>query len=327
MGAVDKIRRPIEKEMEVFEDKFRENMSSGVAMLDRVLYYLVGRKGKQMRPMFVFLTAKMIAGEDKPTLDSTYRAASLIELGHTASLVHDDVVDDSDKCRNFFSVNAIWKNKIAVLVGDFMLTRALTLAIDNEEFDMLRVVGHTAQSMAEGELLQIEKAKHLNITEEVYYEVIRGKTAVLISSCCAIGAISVGASKDMVELMSRFGLLCGMAFQIKDDLFDYTEDHIGKPTGIDIREQKMTLPLIYVLNTVSREERKWMINIVKKHNKDKKRVKELIKYVQEHGGLEYATAKMNEFKEQALDILKSFPESPARLSLEEMVRYCTERKL
>ena len=325
MGAVEKIRRPIEEEMDIFEKKFRENMSSGVPLLDRVLYYLIGRKGKQMRPMFVFLTAKMLSGVS--ATDSTYRAASLIELGHTASLVHDDVVDDSDQRRNFFSVNAIWKNKIAVLVGDFMLTRALTLAIDNEEFDMLRVVGHTAQQMAEGELLQIEKAKHLNITEDLYYQVIKGKTAVLISSCCAIGAISVGSEKKVVDDMREFGLLCGMAFQIKDDLFDYTEDHIGKPTGIDIREQKMTLPLIYVLNTVSKEERKWIIDIVKKHNKDKQKVKQLIAFVKQHKGLEYATAKMNQYKDQALAILDQYPQSPSKDSLAEMVRYCTERKI
>lgn len=325
MGVVDIIRRPIEEEMDIFENKFRENMSSGVPLLDRVLYYLIGRKGKQMRPMFVFLTAKMLSGGI--ATESTYRAASLIELGHTASLVHDDVVDDSDQRRNFFSVNAVWKNKIAVLVGDFMLTRALTLAIDHEEFDMLRVVGHTAQQMAEGELLQIEKAKHLNITEDVYYQVIKGKTAVLISSCCAIGAISVGAKKEVVDDMREFGMLCGMAFQIKDDLFDYTEDHIGKPTGIDIREQKMTLPLIYVLNTVNKEQRKWVINIVRRHNKDKRKVKELISFVQENNGLQYATQKMNEYKEKALAILEKYADSPAKNSLSEMVRYCTERKI
>lgn len=326
MGAVEIIRRPIEVEMETFEKKFREAMSSGVPLLDRVLYYIVGRKGKQMRPMFVFLTAKMLSG-GREAEDPTYRAASLIELGHTASLVHDDVVDDSDQRRNFFSVNAIWKNKIAVLVGDFMLTQALTLAIDHEEFDMLRVVGHTAKEMAEGELLQIEKAKKLNITEDVYYDVIRGKTATLISSCTAIGAISVGADKQTVEKMRDFGMMCGMAFQIKDDLFDYTEEKIGKPTGIDIREQKMTLPLIHVLNKVPKDQRKWMINIVKKHNRDKKRVRELINFVRENGGLDYAAAKMEDFKRRALDILSGYPESHARASLEEMVRYCTERKI
>lgn len=326
MGAVEMIRRPIEAEMDVFEKKFRDAMSSGVPLLDRVLYYIVRRKGKQMRPMFVFLTAKMLGGE-APLPEATYRAATLIELGHTASLVHDDVVDESDRRRNFFSVNAVWKNKIAVLVGDYMLTQALTLAVDYGEFDMLREVGHTAKQMSEGELLQIEKARRLNITEEVYYDVIRGKTASLIGACTAVGAISVGADKATVDRMRELGLLCGMAFQIKDDLFDYTEEKIGKPTGIDIREQKMTLPLIYVLNQVPKDERKWMVNIVKRHNKDKKRVRELIDFVRSHGGLEYAEAKMNAFKDRAMDILSQCPSSQARTSLEEMVRYCTERKI
>ena len=208
-----------------------------------------------------------------------------------------------------------------------MLTQALTLAVDYGEFDMLREVGHTAKRMSEGELLQIEKARRLNITEEVYYDVIRGKTASLIGACTAVGAISVGADKATVDRMRELGLLCGMAFQIKDDLFDYTEEKIGKPTGIDIREQKMTLPLIYVLNQVSKDERKWMVNIVKRHNKDKKRVRELIDFVRSHGGLEYAEAKMNAFKDQAMDILSQCPSSQARTSLEEMVRYCTERKI
>ena len=312
--------------MDAFEKKFLEVMSSGVPLLDRVLYYIVRRKGKQMRPMFVFLTAKMLAG-DRPLTDSTYRAASLIELGHTASLVHDDVVDESDKRRNFFSINAVWKNKIAVLVGDYMLTQALTLAVDYGEFDMLREVGHTAKQMSEGELLQIEKARRLNITEESYYEVIRGKTASLIAACTAVGAISVGSDKETVDRLRRLGLLCGMAFQIKDDLFDYTEEKIGKPTGIDIRERKMTLPLIYVLNKVDKDRRKWMINIVKRHNKDKKRVRELIGFVKEEGGLAYAEAKMNQFKDEAMEILSAYPDNQPKRSLEEMVRYCTERKI
>lgn len=312
--------------MDVFEEKFLAAMSSGVPLLDRVLYYIVRRKGKQMRPMFVFLTAKMLSGQT-PLGDSTYRAASLIELGHTASLVHDDVVDESDRRRNFFSVNAIWKNKIAVLVGDFMMTQALHLAVDYGEYDMLREISHTARQMAEGELLQIEKARRLNITEDSYYEVIRGKTASLISACTAVGAISVGADKTTVDTLRQLGLLCGMAFQIKDDLFDYTEDKIGKPTGIDIREQKMTLPLIYVLNKVPKDQRKWMINIVKRHNKDKKRVRELIGFVRQQGGLEYAEQRMNDFKNQALEILSHYPRNEARASLEQMIRYCTERKI
>ena len=326
MGSVEIIRRPIEAEMDVFEEKFLAAMSSGVPLLDRVLYYIVRRKGKQMRPMFVFLTAKMLAG-DRPLNDATYRAASRIELGHTASLVHDDVVDESDKRRNFFSVNAIWKNKIAVLVGDYMLTQALSLAMEHDEYDMLREISRTARQMAEGELLQIEKARRLNITEDSYYEVIRGKTASLIGACTAVGAISVGADKATADTMREFGLLCGMAFQIKDDLFDYTEEKIGKPTGIDIREQKMTLPLIHVLNKVPKDRRKWMIHIVKHHNKDKKRVRELIDFVRREGGLDFAAARMDEFKDRAMAILARYPQSEARSSLEEMVRYCTERKI
>jgi octaprenyl-diphosphate synthase len=310
--------------MELFEKKFYEAMSSKVALLNRITYYIVNRKGKQMRPMFVFLVAKMTSGAG--VNERTYRGASVIELIHTATLVHDDVVDDSNRRRGFFSINALWKNKIAVLVGDYLLSKGLLLSIDNGDFDLLQIISVAVREMSEGELLQIEKARRLDITEEVYYEIIRKKTATLIASCCALGARSVTDDMEEVENMRLFGELIGMAFQIKDDLFDYSEEAIGKPTGIDIKEQKMTLPLIHVLNTCSPKEKSWVINSVKNHNKDKKRVKEVINFVKERNGLGYAEAKMQEFREQALVLLRNYPESEFKSALELMVNYVIERK-
>ncbi|SHJ47019.1 octaprenyl-diphosphate synthase [Pseudozobellia thermophila] len=310
--------------MELFETKFREAMSSKVALLNRITYYIVNRKGKQMRPMFVFLTAKLLSNGE--VNERTYRGASVIELIHTATLVHDDVVDESSKRRGFFSINALWKNKIAVLVGDYLLSKGLLLSIDNGDFDLLRIISVAVREMSEGELLQIEKARRLDITEAVYYDIIRQKTATLIAACCSLGACSVKPDTEHVETFREFGELCGMAFQIKDDLFDYGEDKIGKPTGIDIKEQKMTLPLIYTLNHCSKSERRWLINSIKNHNKDKKRVKEVIAFVKDRGGLEYAVEKMLEFKERALAILRSYPESEYRSSLELMVNYVVDRK-
>lgn len=269
--------------MELFETKFREAMSSKVALLNRITYYIVNRKGKQMRPMFVFLTAKMLSNGE--VNERTYRGASVIELIHTATLVHDDVVDDSNKRRGFFSINALWKNKIAVLVGDYLLSKGLLLSIDHGDFDLLKIISVAVREMSEGELLQIEKARRLDITEEVYYDIIRQKTATLIAACCSLGACSVKPDSNDVEVFREFGELCGMAFQIKDDLFDYGEEKIGKPTGIDIKEQKMTLPLIYALNNCSKSEKKWLINSVKNHNKDKKRVKEVIAFVKKKWGI------------------------------------------
>ena len=311
--------------MELFEKKFHESMSSKVALLNRITYYIVNRKGKQMRPMFVFLTAKMISSGD--VNERTYRGASVIELIHTATLVHDDVVDDSNKRRGFFSINALWKNKIAVLVGDYLLSKGLLLSIDNNDFDLLKIISVAVREMSEGELLQIEKARRLDITEEVYYEIIRQKTATLIAACCSLGACSVDPeNKEVVERMRKFGELIGMAFQIKDDLFDYTDDAIGKPTGIDIKEQKMTLPLIYALNNCSSKEKSWVINSIKNHNKDKKRVKEVIQFVKEKNGLVYAEKKMMEFQQEALQLLQGFPESAYKASLVLMVNYVIERK-
>jgi octaprenyl-diphosphate synthase len=321
---VDQIKEPIKIEMELFEKKFYESMTSKVALLNRITHYIVNRKGKQMRPMFVFLTSKMLNNGE--VNDRTYRGASVIELIHTATLVHDDVVDESNKRRGFFSINALWKNKIAVLVGDYLLSKGLLLSIDNGDFDLLKIISVAVREMSEGELLQIEKARRLDITEDVYYEIIRQKTATLIAACCSLGACSVKPESEEVEIFRKFGEYCGMAFQIKDDLFDYGEAEIGKPTGIDIKEQKMTLPLIYVLNNCSKAEKKWIINSIKNYNKDKKRVKEVITFVKNNGGLDYAVSKMLEFRDEALKLLSTYPDSDYKKSLELMVNYVVDRK-
>ncbi len=324
MKIVAQIKEPVAKEMELFESKFRESMTSKVALLNRITHYIVNRKGKQMRPMFVFLTAKLLnKGEVN---ERTYRGAAVIELIHTATLVHDDVVDESNKRRGFFSINALWKNKIAVLVGDYLLSKGLLLSIDNGDFDLLRIISVAVREMSEGELLQIEKARRLDITEDVYYEIIRQKTATLIAACCSLGACSVLPDSADVETFRKFGELCGMAFQIKDDLFDYGNERIGKPTGIDIKEQKMTLPLIYALNHCSKKEKSWVINSIKNYNKDKKRVKEVIAFVKEKGGLDYAVFKMLSYRDEALNLLKNYPESEYRSALELMVNYVVDRE-
>jgi len=322
--TVEQIKLPIHQEMEFFETKFKASMISNVSLLNRITHYIVRRKGKQMRPMFVFLVAKMVSnGQFK---ERTYRGASVIELIHTATLVHDDVVDDSNRRRGFFSLNALWKNKIAVLVGDYLLSKGLLLSIDNDDFDILKLISIAVREMSEGELLQIEKARQLDITEAVYFEIIRKKTATLIAACTAIGATSVDADKEEVEKMREFGELIGIAFQIKDDLFDYSEAKIGKPTGIDIKEQKMTLPLIYTLNHCAKKERRWLINSVKNHNKDKARVKSVIEFVKQNGGIEYTYTKMKEYQEKALNILNTYPDSPYKESLNTMVNYVIERE-
>lgn len=324
MKTVEKIKLPIQDEMEFFEVKFKASMISKVSLLNRITHYIVRRKGKQMRPMFVFLVAKMVSNGN--FREKTYRGAAIIELIHTATLVHDDVVDDSNRRRDFFSLNALWKNKIAVLVGDFLLSKGLLLSIDNNDFDILKIISTAVREMSEGELLQIEKARQLDITEEVYFDIIRQKTATLISACCGIGAASVDAEPKEIEKMKIFGQHIGIAFQIKDDLFDYSDDKIGKPTGIDIREQKMTLPLIYTLNNCSKKENKWLVNSVKKYNQDKKRVNEVISFVKSNGGLEYAILKMKEYQQKALDILNTYPDSPYKKSLVIMVNYVIERE-
>ncbi|WP_091626606.1 polyprenyl synthetase family protein [Maribacter orientalis] len=324
MKIVSQIKEPVYQEMELFESKFRDSMSSKVALLNRITHYIVNRKGKQMRPMFVFLTAKLL---NKGVVNErTYRGASVIELIHTATLVHDDVVDESNKRRGFFSINALWKNKIAVLVGDYLLSKGLLLSIDNNDFDLLKIISVAVREMSEGELLQIEKARRLDITEDVYYEIIRQKTATLIAACCSLGACSVKPESADVEIFRKFGELCGMAFQIKDDLFDYGAKKIGKPTGIDIKEQKMTLPLIYALNHCTKKEKNWVINSIKNHNKDKQRVKEVISFVKEKGGLDYAVSKMLEYRDEALELLSIYPESDYKAALELMVNYVVDRK-
>lgn len=321
MMTVKEIIDPIQPEMIEFEKRFRKNMQSNVMMLDKVMHYIIRRKGKQMRPMFLFLTAKML-GEIN---DKTYQAASLVELLHTATLVHDDVVDDANERRGFFSVNALWKNKIAVLVGDYMLSKVLLLSIENNNTRLLGIVARAVKEMSEGELLQIEKARKLDITEEVYFEVIRQKTASLIATVCEAAAVSVDR-EDYAEKMYKFGELVGLAFQIKDDIFDYgTPNDIGKPTGLDIRERKMTLPLIYALSNSSKEVRRELINIVKNHNEDTKKVRRAVQLVIEAGGIQYAHQRMNALKDEALLILQDIPESTSKTALIGLVEYTIER--
>jgi octaprenyl-diphosphate synthase len=316
------IQAPIATEMAEFEKKFHFFMKSKVKLLDHITTYIVKRKGKQMRPMFVFLTGGVSGGIS----EATYRGAALIELLHTATLVHDDVVDDANYRRGFFSVNALWKNKIAVLVGDYLLAKGLLLSVDNDDFNLLKIVSHAVQEMSEGELLQIAKARKLDITEDVYYTIIRKKTASLIASCCAVGAATANVGEEMVEKMRDFGEKVGMAFQIKDDLFDYGKDEIGKPVGIDIKEKKMTLPLIYALNHASWIDKKKIIYLIRNRNEDKKAVNQVIEFVKKSGGLEYAQGIMDGYYQEALDILKDFPESEYKTSLHALVRYTIERQ-
>ena len=309
--------------MEIFEEKFSKLMLSKVPLLNRITHYIIKRKGKQMRPMFIFLFSKLL--NQGIVNEKVYRGASVIELIHTATLIHDDVVDDSKRRRGFFSINAIWKNKIAVLVGDFLLSRGMILCIENKDYDHLDIISESVKKMSEGELLQIEKSRSLDIDETVYFEIIKKKTASLISSCCKIAAVSVTKQKKIIESVSKIGENIGIAFQIKDDLFDYGKRKIGKPRGIDIKEKKLTLPLIYTLNELDKRKRKWLINSIKKHNKDKTRVKEIISLVKETGGLDYAIEKMNYFHKIALDDLKLLPDNEFKKSLTEMINYVIHR--
>jgi len=309
--------------MAVFETKFKDAMKSSVPLLDKITNYIVKRKGKQIRPMFVFLSAQ-VSGEIN---DSTHRAAALIELLHTASLVHDDVVDDSNERRGFFSINALWKNKIAVLVGDFLLTKGLSLSLEHHDYVLLGIANDAVREMSEGELLQIEKARRLDISEDIYFEIITKKTATLIAACCAAGTASVTTDSATIALAKQFGTLTGIAFQIKDDLFDFGNDeNIGKPTGIDIKEKKMTLPLIYALNHSSWAERRKVINIIKNHNEESEEVKKVIDFVIAKGGIAYANQVMHRYKDQALELLQQFPSNPARDSLGRLLSYAIERK-
>jgi len=323
MNTLNEIKLPIQSSLDEFEKRFKNSMKSNVALLDIITRYLYKRKGKQMRPMFVFLSAK-VNGEIN---DSTYIAASLIELLHTATLVHDDVVDDSNMRRGFFSINALWKNKVAVLVGDFLLSKGLLLSLDNDEVGLLKIVSEATREMSEGELLQIEKARKLDISEDVYFEIIRKKTASLIASCCAAGAASVNASPELIKKMKTFGENVGIAFQIKDDIFDYeTSGRSGKPNGIDIKERKMTLPLIYLLNQSDFIGKRKIINIVKNHNNNPEKVATVIGKVMENGGIEYAREKMISYHDKAMQILDEFPESESKTALRQLVDFTIERK-
>lgn len=321
MLKLSEIQRPIEGELAIFEDKFKESMRSSVPLLDRITHYIVKRKGKQMRPMFVFFSA----GSCGKINDATHRGAALVELLHTATLVHDDVVDNANVRRGFFSVNALWKNKVAVLVGDFLLAKGMQLSLANDDFGMLKIVSDAVQQIIEGELLQLEKARRMDIDESVYFEVIRQKTASLIASCCACGAASTGADDATVEQMRRFGEKVGMAFQIKDDLFDFGIDDVGKPLGNDIKEKKLTLPLIHALKQVGGPEKRRIINLVKNHNEDPRKVTEVIDFVKANGGMEYATSQMLAYQQEAFDILTGLPANAYRQGLEQLVRYTTER--
>lgn len=315
------IQKPITHELAKFESYFKQSMRSSAPLLNKITQYILKTKGKQMRPMFVFFSAGL-CGEIS---ESTYRGAALVELLHTASLVHDDVVDNANERRGFFSINALWKNKIAVLIGDYLLAKGLLLSVKNEEYKLLKIVAEAVEEMSEGELLQIEKARHLDIEEDVYYEIIRKKTASLISSCCASGAVSAGASEELVSKMKDFGEKIGLAFQIKDDLFDFGTDDVGKPLGNDIKEKKLTLPLIYALKNVSWVEKRRIINLIKNHRGEKEKVEQVIDFVRQSGGLEYAESKMNQFKEEAFTILEQFPNSTYKTGLEQLVNFTTSR--
>ena len=308
--------------MEIFEEKFSNLMLTKVPLLNRITHYIIKRKGKQMRPMLIFLCSKLLSKGN--VNDKVYRGASVIELIHTATLIHDDVVDSSDKRRGFFSLNALWKNKIAVLVGDFLLSKGMLLCIDNDDFDLLKIISKSVKDMSQGELLQIEKARRLDIDEEIYYEIITKKTASLIASCCALGVAAANGSKKEINAFEQIGKKIGIAFQLKDDLFDYGTKKIGKPTGIDLREKKLTLPFIYALNNSSKSKRKWLINSVK--NSDENAIREIIKYVIEIGGIDYTQKQIKKFYNSALKDLDQFEESEYTNSLKKLIKYVIERE-
>ena len=320
--GIDTIKGPIEAELKEFERHFRQATRSQVSLLDKITYYIVRRKGKQVRPMFVFLSAGLCGG----VTSSTYNAASLVELLHTATLVHDDVVDDSFERRGFFSINALWKNKIAVLVGDYLLSQGLLLALGNGEFRILEIVSKAVKEMSEGELLQMEKARRLDIEESVYYDIIRGKTASLIAAACAAGAASASVDEGLIERMRQFGEKIGMSFQIRDDLFDLGTDDVGKPLGIDIKEKKLTLPLIYALQQASPKDKKRILGLIRRHHDEDAKVREVIDFVRGSGGMDYAREKMYAFRKEAFELLHEFPESPYRHAMEELVVFVTDRK-
>ncbi len=320
--SLDKIKQPVAAELEVFEKRFREAMRSHVPLLDKITWYLVQTKGKQVRPIFVLLSARLFG----PVGEPTHVAASLVELLHTATLVHDDVVDDANERRGFFSLNALWKNKIAVLVGDFLLSQGLLLSVRSGQFRLLEIVSRAVKEMAEGELLQMEKARRLDIREDVYFDIIRQKTASLIAAACSAGAASTSDDPEIIKKMHLFGEKTGIAFQIKDDLFDFGTDDVGKPLGIDIKEKKMTLPLIRTLQTCDAATRRRILQIVKNESDRTERVAEVIQIVRTGGGIEYATEAMHRYRQEALDLLETLPDSPARQSLAQLLFFVTDRK-
>ena len=324
MKEIERIKLHIKDEMELFESKFSKSMNSSVSLLNRITHYVVNRRGKQIRPMFVFLTAKMLS--NGKINEKVFRAASVIELIHTATLVHDDIVDSSNVRRGFFSLNALWKNKIAVLVGDFLLSKGMLLCIDNNDFDLLKIISKSVKDMSQGELLQIEKARRLDIDEQTYFEIINKKTASLISSCCALGAAASNVSENKIDELASFGQKIGIAFQLKDDLFDYGNKKIGKPIGIDLREKKLTLPLIFTLNNSSKSKKRWLINCIKNHSNNKKVIQEMIEHVKETGGIEYTLSKLKEFQSDALKDISKFPENQYRESLICLVNYVIDRE-
>jgi octaprenyl-diphosphate synthase len=324
MKTVELIKLPIKNEMELFEKKFSNLMISKVSLLNRITHYVVNRKGKQMRPMFVFLSAKIISSEI--VSDKVFRAASIIELIHTATLIHDDIVDSSNMRRGFFSLNALWKNKIAVLVGDFLLSKGMLLCIDNDDFDLLKIISNSVKDMSEGELLQIEKARKLDIDEQTYFDIITKKTASLIASCCALGAAASNGSNEKIEFFRKLGEKVGIAFQLKDDLFDYGSQKIGKPIGVDLKEKKLTLPIIYAINNSSKLKKRWLMNSIKNHNKDSKVIKEVIDYVKDTGGIEYTTSKLMSYHQSALSDLKKLDDSEYKKSLKKLINYVIERE-
>ncbi len=323
MKIVNQIKYPIKEELAIFEKKFQKSLHSKVPLLDKIMHFIIKRKGKQMRPMFVFLSCKLFGN----VTEKSYRAASLIELLHTATLVHDDVIDNANIRRGFFSINALWKNKIAVLVGDFLLSKGLLMSLKNKDFDLLEIVSEAVKEMSEGEILQMDKARRLDIEEEVYFEIIRKKTAVLIASCCACGASSLNKDKEIINKLYSLGENIGIAFQIKDDLFDYYNNSIiGKPTAIDIREKKMTLPLIYTINKVDKKTKNYIINTIKNHNTNETKIQNIISIVKINGGIEYSIDIMKRYQKIALEILNDFPENEAKKSLELLINYVIERK-
>ncbi len=321
MSILDQIRQPVAKEMDLFEDKFKTAMQSRVPLLDRITRYIVKRKGKQIRPLFVFLSAGMIS----EISEATHRGAALVELLHTATLVHDDVVDDAYERRGFFSINALWKNKIAVLVGDYLLSKGLLLSLQNKEFHLLEITSDAVRRMSEGELLQIEKARRLDITEEVYFEIISNKTASLIASCCAVGVASVNRDAELIERARQFGEKVGLAFQIKDDLLDLGDDPTGKTKGVDIKEKKMTLPLIYALSKCELSEKRRIISIIKNHNENPKKVAEVVRFIHESGGIAYAHDVMRQLQAEADALLMGFPDNVFRDSLQKLVAFTVDR--